>query len=196
MVIRKPSLPTAPLTWADRNAIAVVVPDGPMPAAIHGIEVASWGTAPTDAAGWENLAAQDRVSEPPYHVPSGLKPAAGVVVREPDGRVWIVCPTNEFAGTRYAFPKGRPEGKSTQATALLETFEESGLHVRITQFLVDVSRGTTYTRYFLGVRVGGNPADMGWEMQAVMLVPEPQLGTVLTSSYDMQVIAALARTRA
>jgi hypothetical protein len=167
-----------------------------MPAALNGLQIAQWGAVPTDTAGWERLAAQAAVTEPVFQVPAGFKAAAGVVVLEPDGRVWLVCPTNRFGGSAATFPKGRPEGRSTQATALVETFEESGLHVRITRFLVDVRRSTTYTRYFLGVRVGGSPADMGWESQAVMLVPRQLLETILTSPYEKPIIEALAEAGA
>lgn len=196
VTITEPSSPTALTTWADPHAVAVVVPDGRMPAELNGLQIAQWGSAPQVTAGWEHLASETAVTEPVFQVPAGFKAAAGVVVVEPDGRVWLVCPTNRFGGAVATFPKGRPEGKSTQATALVETFEESGLHVRITRFLVDVRRSTTYTRYFLGVRVGGTPADMGWESQAVMLVPQQSLTTILTSPYEKPILEALAAVQA
>ena len=45
--------------------------------------------------------------------------------------------------------------------------------------------------YYLAERVGGHPADMGWETQAVMLVPQEQLPQWLNSSYDTPIIEAL-----
>ena len=130
-----------------------------MPAVLNGLPVAPWHQAPEDTATWEALASAMQVDEPPFVAPKGLKKAVGVVVRESDGRVWVVAPSNAFGGYQATFPKGGMEGKSTKATALIEAFEESGLQVRLSMFLVDVQRSTSYTRYFLGGRVGGTPAD-------------------------------------
>ena len=69
--------------------------------------------------------------------------------------------------------------------------EESGLQVRLVRHLVDVKRSTSYKRYYLAERVGGNPADMGWESQAVMLVPLEQLPKVLNSPNDRPIVEAL-----
>ena len=80
---------------------------------------------------------------------------------------------------------------STQATALVEAYEESGLLVRLREHLVDVKRSQSYTRYFLAERVGGNPAEMGWESQAVMLVPVEQLTKVLNSPNDVPIMDTL-----
>ena len=66
-----------------------------------------------------------------------------------------------------------------------------GLQVRLRKHLVDVKRSQSYTRYFLAERVGGNPANMGWESQAVMLVPVAQLAQVLNSPNDVPIIDAL-----
>jgi 8-oxo-dGTP pyrophosphatase MutT (NUDIX family) len=142
-------------------------------------------------SGWEALAGEGKVLEPVFKVPKGLQPAAGVVIREPDGRIWVVCPTNQFGGHEVTFPKGRLDGKSLQATALCEAFEESGLRVRLIRHLVDVRRTQTYTRYYLAERAGGSPADMGWESQCVMLVPGDLLASLDLAPTDRQVIKAL-----
>ncbi|MGF6808438.1 8-oxo-dGTP pyrophosphatase MutT (NUDIX family) [Paraburkholderia sp. Clong3] len=115
------------------------------------------------------------------------------MIREPDGRVWIVAPTNGFGGYQATFPKGTVSGKSMQATAMAEAFEESGLKVRLTSHLVDVKRSQSYTRYYLAERLDGNPADMGWESQAVLLVPTGQLATVLNHRNDKPIIEALKK---
>ena len=83
------------------------------------------------------------------------------------------------------------DGKSTQIAAMVEAYEETGLKVQILKHLVDVKRSQSYTRYFLAERVGGNPADTGWETQAVMLVPPSQLSKVLTNAYDQPILQAL-----
>jgi hypothetical protein len=193
VTIKKPSQPSALSAWSDPLAIACVTPEGPMPESLHGKPFGAWAHRPKRPAEWEALAARHAVAEPDFKVPAGYKKAAGVVVREPDGRVWIVAPSNAFAGYQATFPKGTMEGMSAQATALVEAYEESGLQVRLLSHLVDVKRSQSYTRYFLAERVGGHPADMGWESQAVMLVPEPSLTQVLNSANDLPIIDALKK---
>src|SRR5690606_2074407 len=167
--------------------------DGVMPGHINGIAVESWSDTPATHEEWETLAAQWAIIEPVFKVPAGYKKAAGVVLTEPDGRVWVVAPSNAFAGYQATFPKGTMDGKSTQATALVEAFEESGLKVRLLRHLIDVKRSQSYTRYFLAERIGGDPADMGWESQAVLLVPIEQLNKVLNNKNDQPIIDALAQ---
>src|SRR5690606_2309433 len=101
-------------------------------------------------------------------------------------------PSNAFAGYQATFPKGTLEsGVSAQASALIEVFEETGLQVQLQRHLIDVPRSLSYTRYYVAQRVGGSPADMGWESQAVLLVPVSQLARHLNSPYDAPVINAL-----
>lgn len=191
VLIQHPSVPTPVSAWTDPAAVACVVPAWPMPAELHGIAFASWMDAPTQDSGWEAIAAQQTVDEPAFDAPPGYKKAAGVVLREVDGRIWLVAPSNAFGGYKATFPKGTMDGKSPQATALVEVFEEAGLRVRLLRHLVDVKRTQSYTRYYLAERVGGNPADMGWESQAVMLVPRADLGRFLESPYDQTILKAL-----
>lgn len=179
------------MTWSDPNATACVIPDGPMPDEINGIPIARWSNAPTTDAGWETLASQQLIEEPDFIVPSGYKPAAGAVIREADGRIWLVAPSNAYGGYQATFPKGTMEGKSAQVTALVETFEETGLRIRLIKHLVDVKRSQSYTRYYVAERVAGNPAAMGWESQAVMLTPLKALGLLLSSSNDVPVLNRL-----
>lgn len=192
--LRKPSLASSLDAWPDAAALALMAPDGPMPVALNGVAFAPWQNAPGDIAVWESLAGAMLLDEPLFHAPPGFKRAAGVVVREADGRVWVVAPSNAFGGYQSTFPKGGMDGKSPKATALVEAFEETGLQVRLTSFLVDVQRSTSYTRYFLGERIGGTPAAMGWESQAVMLVPVALLRQVLYSPRDLPIIGALEKT--
>src|SRR5690606_12525178 len=122
-----PSLPTEPSAWSNATALARVVPDGPLPAILNGLPLTPWRQAPENMAAWEALASTMPVDEPPFDAPKGFKKAAGVVVREPDGRVWVVAPSNAFGGYQATFPKGGMDGKSPKATALVEAFEETGL---------------------------------------------------------------------
>lgn len=75
---------------------------------------------------------------------------------------------------------------------MCEAYEESGLQVRLITHLVDVRRTQTFTRYYLAERMGGSPADMGWESQGVMLVPREMLGSLDLAPADRQVVLALA----
>lgn len=191
VALKTPSVATPLGSWLQADTVACVVPDGSMPAQLHGVPIVSWQDAPTSDAGWEALASQSAIAEPPFVAPAGYRKSAGVVVREPDGRYWVVAPSNAYGGYPATFPKGKLEGKSAQATALVETFEESGLRVRLLAHLTDVKRSTSYTRYYLAERLGGNPAEMGWESQAVMLVPSAHLYQVLTNKNDHPILEAL-----
>jgi ADP-ribose pyrophosphatase YjhB (NUDIX family) len=124
----------------------------------------------------------------------GKKPAAGVAIVEPDGRVWIVDPAGGFGGYRHTFPKGKQEqGLSLQETAIKESFEESGLKVTITGLLGDFERDTSITRYYLARRTGGSPNEFHGETEAVRLVPVAELDDWLTNKNDRPVVEALKR---
>lgn len=176
--------------WTDGGRIALVTPGGPLPDRLHGVAFAAWVDLPRSDAEWEAVDGRADIDEPPFHCPAHLDAAAGVIVQEPDGRLWIVAPTNGFGGA-YVIPKGRTDGMSMQATAIKEGFEESGLQVAITGFIGDFDRTRTRTRYYRARRVGGTPAQMGWESQAVLLVPQSQLGEYLTGTANASVLAAL-----
>ena len=157
-----------------------------MPPAVNGLEVASW----SGVKDWGALAAQACLPDPPR--PPGKAVAAGAVVVEPDGRVWLVAPTNGWSGYRATFPKGRVDkGLSLQACALKETFEETGLRVELTAHLIDMPRTKGFARYYLARRRGGDPADMGWESQAVHLAPQAMLGSLLNRDWDLEIARAL-----
>lgn len=194
VVLHQPSQATALATWDDPDQRASVTPQAQMPASVGGLAIASWKSTPTRAAGWEQLAQAAALNEPPLKSLPGKAPASGAVVVEADGRVWVVSPSNGFGGYTHTFPKGKleaHEGLSLRANALKEIFEESGLQVELTSFLCDSVRSTSVTRYYLARRVGGNPADMGWESQAVHLVPPGELAAFVDHPNDQAVLAAL-----
>jgi len=193
--IRQPHVPGEASAWLHAEALATVVPAGDMPAMLNGVGVATWQSAPVTSAAWEALAARTVFAEPDFVLPPGIqKAAAGAVTIEPDGRVWLVSPTNRFGGYLNTFAKGTREADmSLRATAIKEAYEESGLQIELTDFLVDVNRTTSRCRFYLARRVGGNPADMGWESQAVHLVPQTGLAAFAAHEKDSPVVAALCR---
>lgn len=162
---------------------ATAVPACAMPATLNGIALAPAAIPAGDG---------EPVDEPEFILPPGLKAAAGAVVVEDDGRVWLVSPTNGFGGYSATFPKGRVDtGGTLQHTAVREVHEESGLVVRLEAFLIDVRRTQTYTRYYVAKRIGGCPSGMGWETQAVHLVPAARLADVAVHPNDTAIIHAL-----
>jgi len=189
-----PSTPTTVASWHDPASVATVIPLGALPAVLNDVPFAPWLDLPASNADWQTVAGQAAIDEPPFVVPAAFAPAAGVVIQEDDGRVWAVAPSNRFGGYDATFPKGRVDPDiSLQATAIREAFEESGLRVQIVRHLIDCRRTQTMTRYYLARRLGGNPALMGWESQAVHLVPMALLDTVLGNPNDAAIIGALRR---
>ena len=184
--IQHPTIPTPPATWDDWQAVATFVPGGAVPERLNDLPVTA--VPPDDAPRLAML----ELDEPPFIPPPGLAPAAGAVVVEPQGRVWVIHPTNGYGGYQAAFPKGRVDrSASLLATAVGEVYEETGLKVAPFAFLADSRRSTTFTRYYLAKRLGGSPAAMGWESQAVSLVPLRQLQAFVNRAVDKALVAAL-----
>lgn len=178
VVIKKPTHASSPSTWHNPDAVATFVPGGDVPLAINGVPIRKWKDHPRMVEGWDYLSdcINDDLEEPPFHLPPGKKAAAGVVIEEPDGRVWLIHATNQFGGYNASYPKGTAEPElSLQGNALKEAYEESGLKVKITGFLGDFERTTSKARLYRAKRVGGDPTDAGWESQAVSLVPKGML---------------------
>jgi ADP-ribose pyrophosphatase YjhB (NUDIX family) len=189
--LAKPHAPTPMDTWSDPTALATTVPDGPRPEWLNGLPLAPWRDVPRTLAAWAKVPGQGNFPEPP---PPAGHLTAGVVILEADSRVWTVSPSNAFGGYVNTFPKGHPDpGLGLRATALKEAFEETGLQVELTGWLVDVTRTTSLARYYLARRMGGDPAAMGWESQAVHLVPTKLLPADLTHPKDQPILAALAK---
>jgi 8-oxo-dGTP pyrophosphatase MutT (NUDIX family) len=194
VTILNPSRPTGRSSWTDPSRVARATPDQRMPAIINGIPIMR-AMPPTGCQGWEELVvARSARSTKPLR--TGKKQAsAGAVVVEPDRRVWLVEPTNGFWGYVRTFPKGtETPGYSLAATAAKEVFEETGLLVEIGPPLIDVERSKSVCRYFLACRIDGDPSDMGWESQAVCLVPLAELSKMLPSRYDRPMVKKLMRT--
>jgi 8-oxo-dGTP pyrophosphatase MutT (NUDIX family) len=175
----------------DPRASVTFIPNSSCDAHLNGVGLAAWAPHSDAADVWRDLATP-AVMEPRYTLPAGKQAAAGGVVVEPDGRIWLVAPSNGFGGYRATFPKGRVDaGASLQATAIKEVWEESRLQVRLTAYLGDFSRTQTYTRFFVARRVGGHPAAMGWESQAVHLTTVSEAYRLLNRTTDHEVLDAL-----
>ncbi len=173
--------------------IATITPHCELPVgSLNGVPFEPW-EPPEDADGWGEVDGQLIIEDEPDVAPlkPGQKFSTGLVIMEPDGRLWMASPTNGFGGYAATFPKGRfeeDEWSSWQSNAIKEAWEETGLKAAIVAFLGDVDRSTTRTRYYLAKRTGGTPTDMGWESQAVHLVPLKRAREVLDSPYDHKVV--------
>jgi 8-oxo-dGTP pyrophosphatase MutT (NUDIX family) len=194
VVIKSPSVPTPTASWSDPAVTATFVPGGQVPTILNGIPFQPVKESRTHAQ-WENLVrGASSIELPKLQIPPGKEPAAGAVILEPDGRVWYFEPTNHYGGYVATFPKGRREpGFSDAATAAKETLEETGLLIEIGNHLCDTVRSTTVCRYFLARRIGGSPAEMGWEAQSVSLGPLVSLKDRLPSPADRPILEALAK---
>jgi ADP-ribose pyrophosphatase YjhB (NUDIX family) len=190
-----PHSPSHAASWYSPDEVATFVPGGEAPAALNGIDFAPWVDHPTDPESWDYVDGQDdNLDEPVVKIIAGKHLAAGVVIEEPDGRYWVVSPSNGYGGYKNTFPKGTIEDSmSLQASAIKEAFEESGLKVAITGFIGDYERTTSLTRYYRAVRVGGTPSDVGWESQAVHLVPADKMHSMLGMA-DRQILDDLGLT--
>lgn len=187
IVVHAPTPASAPSTWANAGKTATFVPGGKAPDSLNGTKLESWHDAPTDHAGWAKVEGTNHELEAdaPFTPHPHKYTAAGVVIEEPDGRVWLTKPTNHFGGYQHTFPKGGAEpGLTLQQNAIKEAHEETGLKIKITGVLGDYERDTSKARIYTAQRVGGTPSDMGWETQAMRLVPREQLHEYLNKPVD------------
>jgi 8-oxo-dGTP pyrophosphatase MutT (NUDIX family) len=191
--VKAPSHSSAPSTWHNPDAVATFVPGGDVPMSLHGVPFHAWRDHPQTVEGWDYIdGVDDSLDEPAFHLPPGKKAASGVVIEEPDGRCWIIEPTNHFGGYHASWPKGTAEPElSLQAGACKEAFEETGLKVKIIGFIGDYARTTSVARMYRAVRVGGTPTDMGWETQSVSLVPRGLLYEKLNMWSDFGIAEAI-----
>ena len=195
VVVAHPSGSTDRAAWLDPKRTATLSRTLPpdIPEAVNGIAFSE--TVPVqgeDPRQWRAITRDAVAGEPNFVLPPGFRATSGCVVLEPDRRVWIVHPTNEFMGTKATFPKGRVEPVLSLAqNAVKETFEEAGIVVEPFAFLTDVARRIVVTRYYLARRTGGAPALAGWESQAVSLMPFEQAAAALNREGDQAVLSAL-----
>ena len=177
VLIKRPTHPSAPSTWSNPDAVATFVPGGDVPRGLNGVPFRRWRDTPDTVEGWDYIdGVNDDLDEPPFVPRPGKSVGAGVVIEEQDGRVWVTHPTNQFGGYHATWPKGTADAElSLQANAIREAWEETGLKIEVTGFIGDFERSTSVARMYRARRVGGTPIAMGWESQAVSLVPRSML---------------------
>lgn len=148
---------------------------------------------PPDYANIKDVPGVDTIGLPPLK--PWQHPASGVVIMEPDGRVWVVAPKGGYGGYDNTFPKGTVEeadGLTLQQNAHKEAFEESGLKVRIKGLVGDFEGDTSMTRYYLAERTGGSPyAHDGNETAAVKLATLDELRSMLNKKRDRRILKAV-----
>lgn len=176
-------------TWSNPKAVATFTPNGKTPEVLNGVPFKSW--APPKA-GWAAVKGTNEKLDQdfPFEPHPTKKTGAGVIILEPDGRVWLTKPTNEFGNYKQTFPKGTAEsGLTLQQNAIKEAWEETGLKVKIIGIAADIERDTSKARFYFARRVGGTPKDMGWESQALRLAPRKQALDLLNRTHDKQLLA-------
>lgn len=193
VMIHYPTKPSDASTWTNKDAVATFTPQGNTPEKLNGVAMKPWD-APKDKAGWQSVSGTNPALDGvPFEAHPTKKTGAGVLILEPDGRVWLTRPTNSFGGYVHTFPKGTAEdGLTLQQNAIKEAFEETGLRVKITGLLGDFERDTSKARYFIARRVGGTPAAMGWESQAVRLAPMKNALEMLNKPHDKDILDAVS----
>lgn len=191
--IKNPTHASSHTTWHNPKAVATFVPNGDVPASLNGVALTRWKDHPRTKEGWEyTKGINDEIEEPTFHLPDGKHAGAGVVILEPDGRVWLAHPTNAFGGYDCTWPKGSVDpDESMQAAACRETFEETGLQVEIISHLGDFEKTTSMARMYIAKRIGGSPSYMGWETQAMSIVPAQKLRDLLNMQNDHAIVEAL-----
>lgn len=189
VTINYPTKPSGPESWGDATKVATFVPGGDVPKALNGVPFRAW-TPPADEGGWATVSGQNaKIEEDSFEPVKGKSVGTGVIVVEPDGRVWLTKPTNEFGGYQHTFPKGTLEPHlPMQANAIKEAYEETGLKVEITGVFGDFERTTSKARYYIARRTGGTPKDMGWESQALRLAPVSSLKNLLNMPVDKGIV--------
>jgi ADP-ribose pyrophosphatase YjhB (NUDIX family) len=157
---------------------------------LNGVPFKPWDGP--EGGDWTKVDGTGDFDEPDLPATKGKRLGAGVVITEPDGRVWTLTPTNHFGGYFETLPKGGiEEGLNLRQTAIKEAWEESGLKVRLTGYIGDFERNTSVARYYRAERVGGDPTDYHWETAGTHLVPPDDLADALHHVNDKPILAAL-----
>lgn len=166
---------------------------------LNGVKFEAWEPPKDEGWSWNDVDGQADLDEAPLPsvLPKGKRLASGLIVREPDGRVWIMRPKSGFGGYQGTFPKGRVEPSlSLQANAIKEAWEETGIKARVTGLLGDREGDVTVTRYYIAERESGDPSKAGEETDGVVLAPADKLEGFLNRKRDRDIAKELAKDAA
>jgi 8-oxo-dGTP pyrophosphatase MutT (NUDIX family) len=115
--------------------------------------------------------------------------SSGVVLLDPEGRVYVRKVAGGFGGYDWSFAKGRLEpGLSSEENALRELREEMGLEARIVGVLGDYEGTTGVTRFYVGEVTGGDPSTHGEETDEVRLLPREEARALLNVARDRRIL--------
>jgi len=131
--------------------------------------------------------------------------AGGIVVRLVDGRHQIVLGRRrrERDGVTWTLPKGTPDaGERTEATALREVTEETGLEVAILEpvgpieywFVQAGTRIHKTVRYYLMMATGGDIARHDHEFDEVRWVDLDEAEALMSHESERRIVAAARPT--
>jgi len=189
---KKPKVPKTPKTdpaLADPNG-TVIWSKEPL---YEGQKLNGVAITPAKDGYWRQVKDVQLADEPALPaLPPGQRMSTGVVIIEPDGRIWVVEPKDHFGGYEHTFPKGGLEkALSAQQNALKEAYEESGLSAKVTGYVGDFAGTTGTTRYYLAQRTGGAPWLSDDETVTVKLAPMNAAKGLLNTERDQAVFAAV-----
>ncbi len=139
--------------------------------------------APAPPKFWEKTKDVD-VKEP---TPLKTIQRASVIIKEPDGRVWVVEPTGHFGNRNHTLPGGTNEPHLTQQqNALKEVWEETGLQIKITGHLGDFedSNNGRFGRLYVAERIGGAP----WDAKVEASIRHPATGNPAAESETVKLV--------
>jgi 8-oxo-dGTP pyrophosphatase MutT (NUDIX family) len=117
--------------------------------------------------------------------------SAGGVVLDRRGRIAVVRQRNRRGRWRWTLPKGRIDpGETTEAAALREVYEESGLQARIVRPLVRHD-GRLHFTYFFEMTLERNDAVYECETKEVRFVTLVEAAKLLRARRDLRVLRQL-----
>jgi ADP-ribose pyrophosphatase YjhB (NUDIX family) len=127
--------------------------------------------------------------------PGGRWSSAGGVVIDRRGRIALVRQRDRKGRWRWTFPNGRIEaGETTEAAALREVHEESGLRARIVQPIV-LHEGRLHATYFFEMALLRDDGVHDRETKEVRLVSFVEAVKLLRSRRDLRVLRRLVEMR-
>lgn len=136
------------------------------------------------------------ITDTPWPATS-LPKSTGLILVNPDGKIWLHAPKGAYGGYKFSFAKGQLEaGLTEQQNAHKELWEEQGLTGNVVGALPPVVKSTSVAKYFVGYVTGGHPNLFGDETSAVHLVTPDQAKAMLAmnaNAHDLKVLDHLAK---